>query len=149
MARRSLIAAVLGLLLYGSSADAQLYSRQGQASQNFTCSLTGVAAALAECQAIPAVGFRYNITSLTAQSTTATAAGFQVQSGTATACASNTTAVYPSVNTSTKWVAPGNGVGPMVKDFITPLQLSLNHAICVLGVATNTTTIQISGFVSQ
>jgi hypothetical protein len=104
---------------------------------------------MVECKAIPAVGYRYSITSLTAQSTTATAAGFQIQSGTGTACASNTTAVYPAVDTSTKWVAPGAGIGPMVKDFITPLQLSVNHAICVLGVATNTTTIQISGFVSQ
>jgi hypothetical protein len=149
MRRRSLLFGIIALLAICSPANAQLYSRQGQASQNFSCSLTAVAAALVECMPVPAVGIKYNITSMTAQSVTATAAAFQIQSGTGTACGTNTTAVYPSVNTSTKWVAPGNGIGPMVKDWLTPMQLTVNHAICVLGVATNTTTIQISGFTSQ
>lgn len=143
---RRLSAALLILCFLVVPANAQLYIRQGQSSQNFHCSLTAIAATLTECRAIPLVGYRYHITSLTVQSTTATGAGFQIQSGTGTDCGSNTTAVYPSVNTSTKWVAPPNTATPMVKDFITPLPIAKDHAICVLGVATNTTTIQISGF---
>ena len=134
---------VVGLLF--GAANAQQYTRSGQLSQDWHCALAGVGAALVECKAIPVVGQKHYITGVTVQTTTATAAAWKIQSGTATACASNTTDVFPKV-ASTTWIAPVVSLPPQHISFETPIQITVNHAICVLGVVTNTINIQVSGF---
>lgn len=141
---RRLSAALLLLVVCSFGAEAQNYTRPGQLSQDFTCALAGVGASLVECRAIPLVGYKYYITSVTVQTTTATAGAWKIQSGTATACASNTTDVFPKV--AATWVAPIVSLPPLHITFPTPLAVTVNHAICVLGVVTNTVNVQISGF---
>jgi hypothetical protein len=91
------------------------------------------------------VGYKYYITGVTVHTTTSTAGAWKIQSGTGTACATATADVYPKV-ASTAWIAPVAALPPLHINFTTPIQLTVNHAVCVLGVVTNTVNIQISGF---
>ena len=114
----------------------------------FSCSLVGIAATLTQCQAIPAVATqRYFITDISVQSTTATANGYNIESGTGANCVAATTAVFPKSGVADKFKGPGTG-SPMAQlSFTTPLPVAAGHEICVLGVATDTTSIHISGYV--
>jgi hypothetical protein len=138
------------LLLLGlaGAADAQQYTRSGQLSQDWTCSLDNIAATLTECKAAPGTGKQLYITTITAQSTTATAGQFLLRTGTGTNCGTGTASLFPSAATVIRFAAPGNGSPATNINFTTPLPAPINTAICMLGVATNTVTIQISGFLT-
>jgi len=137
------------LLLVAANASGQFYTRIGSASEDFTCGVTKVGTDLVECKAVPAsTSQRYHITQIITQSTTATANQYSVQSGTGTACATGTTAVFPADAVTTKYVGPTNAQAPHIISFFpTPLHITAGHAICVLGIATQLTTMQISGYV--
>src|SRR3990170_1012315 len=127
-------------------ASAQIYIVSGQLSNSWTCSLDGIGATLTQCQAIPTISQRHYLTNVVAQSTTATAGLFILRSGTGTNCGTATTSLLPGAATVARFAAPANTATPLVIYFINPVPAPIDHAICVLGVATNTTTIQLSGF---
>lgn len=143
------------LLLVGlvAPAAAQLpVGTQGTRGQ-WQCSLDNIGASLTQCQATPGAagfqtGMRYYITSLVAQSTTATGGQFLVETGTGSNCGTGTAALLPAAAGVARLAAPGNTVAPLVILFASPLQAPLDSAVCVLGVGTNTTTITLTGFVN-
>lgn len=139
---------ILALFLFGlvGAADAQTYIRSGGPTTDWTCSLDNIAATLTECKAAPGAGRQLYITSIHAQSTTATAGQFILRTGTGANCGTSTLSLFPAAATVVRFAAPGNGSPPTDVNFTTPLQAPVNTAICMLGVATNTVTIQISGY---
>lgn len=136
---------LLLVLLCAVPADAQFYSRVGSLGQTWTCSLAGLVASLTECKAL-AAGVQYYITDMVVGTTTTTAGSWSVQSGTATNCASNTTAVFPVNSTSARFLAPISTAASLVITTTSPIPVTRAHAVCVIGTATNTINIQISGF---
>jgi hypothetical protein len=112
----------------------------------FTCSRVALGATLTQCQAVPAAGLRYYITDIAFQSTTATAGTFSIQSGTGTNCAAATAAVWPVSATADRWSAPIAANPTGFVQLRTPIAVTAGHAICVIGHATNTLNIQISGY---
>lgn len=120
----------------------------------FTCGADNIAATLTELStacAATTVGASESlyITDIVAQSTTATAGQFILRSGTGTNCGTGTASVLPSAATVVRLGAPANTAGPAVMSFATPIKVTADHGLCVLGIATNTTTIQVSGFIAQ
>lgn len=138
------------LLLFfclASVASAQMYIRPGGPTTDWTCSVDNVAASLTECQAAPGTGKKLFITSLVAQSTTSTAGQFLLRTGTGTNCGTGTASLFPGNASVVRIAAPANTVAPTVIWFDPPLPAPTNTAICLLGVATNTVTAQITGYV--
>jgi hypothetical protein len=119
----------------------------GEVPHRFSCGVTAQAASLLECQALTA-GRTYYITDVVAQSSTGTAGTFAIQSGTGTNCGTTTTAVFPAppMTTSARFASPPNTSAPFVVAFTTPIKVTAGHAICAIGVGTNTLNLQISGF---
>jgi len=115
---------------------------------SFTCSLVGLAATLTECKAAPAAGRRYYITDVAFQTTTVTAGTFSIQSGTGTNCGTATAAVWPINSTAARWTAPISTSPTSMVSLTMPIAVTTVHAICVIGTATNTINIQISGYVA-
>lgn len=126
----------------------------------WSCSLAAVDNNLTKCVVAP--GSRdlsslsqekLFITDIVAQSTTATAGQFMLRYGTGTNCATGTTSLLPSSVTAVAYQYPGNAAAPLVMSFRTPLVVppgagsagARHPDLCVLAVATNTGTIQISG----
>lgn len=134
------------VLAWSGTSDAQQYIRSGALTQGWTCSLDNIAATLTECQAAPGAGKTLYITDITAQSTTATAGQFLLRTGTGANCGTGTASLFPSSATVIRFAAPGNTSTPLNVTLMTPLATPSNTAICLLGVAVNTVTIQLSGF---
>ncbi len=113
----------------------------------FTCGVTNQAATLLECQAL-AAGRTYYITDIVAQSSTATAGTFAVQSGTGANCGTSTATVFPAppMTTAARFASPPNTQPPITYSPTTPLVVTQGQAICAIGVLTNTLNIQISGY---
>jgi hypothetical protein len=113
----------------------------------FSCGVTAQAASLLQCAAVVA-GQRYYITDIVAQSSTATAGDFALQSGTGTNCGTATATVFPAppMTTTARFKAPANTAPPMVVAFSTPLVVTSAHALCAIGAATNTLNLQVSGY---
>lgn len=145
---RKLLIAIIAAIL---TLSAQVRAGDGIQVSNdpifkFTCSLNSLAASLTQCQAVPAqTGWRHYITDIVVQTTTATSGQFSVQSGTGTNCGTSTTAVFPSSGTANRFNAPIN-TDLVVIDLDTPIAVTAGHAVCVIGTATNTISIQIVGF---
>jgi hypothetical protein len=114
----------------------------------FQCSLNSIAATLTQCAAAPGAGLSYYVTDIWWQSTTTTAGTGAIQSGTGTNCGTSTTAVLPASATANRYGYPASSTAASVLSFMTPLKLTANHALCVIGVATNTVRVDIVGFVA-
>ena len=128
--------------------QAQNYVRSGQLSQTWNCSLVGLAATLTECQAIPSSSTdRHYITDIFVQVTTTTSGTFQIRSGTGTNCGTAATLLFPAV--TGVFNAPPNTTAPAVISFVTPIRSPAGDAICVIGEATDETSIQIQGFLAR
>lgn len=140
-------ALLLLLFCLVSLADAQMYIRPGGPTTDWTCSVDNIAASLTECRAAPGTGKQLFVVSVVAQSTTSTAGQFLLRSGTGTNCATGTASVFPSAATAVRIAAPANTAAPTVIWFDPPLPVPVNSAVCLLGVATNTVTAQITGYV--
>lgn len=137
---------IVALLLgFGDRSDAQVPANNRGL---WDCSLDGIGTTLTECEAEPPAGLRYYITSLTAQSTTATGGLFLIRAGTGANCATGTVSVLPSAATVVRLAAPANTVAPLVITFLSPLPAPTGTALCVLGVLTHTTTITMTGFLN-
>jgi hypothetical protein len=127
------------------SLDGAQYVRLG-GPVPWACSLDNIAATLTQCQAVPGAGLKLYLTDITVQSTTATAGQFLVRFGTGANCGTGTTSLLPSAATVVRLAYPLNTASPTSIRFITPLSATANNAICILCVATNTCTVQMSGF---
>jgi hypothetical protein len=129
------------------STDGALYVRQG-GPVNFTCGADNIAATLTQLTgcAGAGAGLKYYITNIVAQSTTSTGGQWLLRYGTGTNCGTGTTSILPSAATVARLAAAANTGAPTVINFNTPLATAANVQICVIGVATNTTTIQVSGY---
>jgi hypothetical protein len=114
----------------------------------WTCNLNGLAASLTQCQAAPAAGFAIYVTSVIARTTTGTAGTFAIRAGTGSNCATGPTGVWPDpgkASPASVVTAPISTVAPFVWNFPDGLKLTAANALCVIGVATNTIDISISG----
>jgi hypothetical protein len=112
----------------------------------WTCTLANLANTLTQCVAPPAAGLRHYITDITVQTTTATSGQYAIQTGTGSNCGTSTAPLFPSSSTSDRWNAPTNASASDTKNFTSPLKPTTLHAICVIGTATNTITIQLQGY---
>lgn len=132
---------VLGLLLFAIPADAQLYTRVGQLSQDFNCTMISTATALTEvtgCSA-PTAGSRYITGIQWSSSIISTTTNYMlIQSGTGTNCASNTTSLWSGFS------APA--FAPQTIPLLTPIKVTALHAICFVHPGAGTRNVNIQGF---
>ena len=138
------LALVVLVLLMQSDTSAQSPGR----SASWTCSLTATAGTLLQCQGAPPPGERLYLTDIVITSDTATAGQFLLRTGTGANCGTGTASLLPSSVTAVALGYPGNASAPAVLSFITPLTLPRASALCILCVATNTCTTQLSGYVA-
>jgi hypothetical protein len=107
----------------------------------------GIGATLTQVVAAPAATLSLYVTGYIAGSTTTTAGQHLPRQGTGTNCGTGTATLYPgSANTTATVPSPANTVAPTSVTFNPPLKLAAGRAFCILGVATNTTWIAVSGF---
>jgi hypothetical protein len=140
----------VSLLYLVIAVDAQNYVRVGGPNDDWTASLAGVGATLTELKAVPAGANQYyNISQIVVQSTTGTINSYSIQSGTGANCGTATTAVFPKSATTDKWNGAISTAAPIVINFPTPIHVTRGHAICVLGIATQLTRIEMIGFTSN
>jgi hypothetical protein len=125
--------------------QAQSVAPRTGAYQAWSCGLTGLAATLTQCQAL-VTNQRLYITDVIVQTTTGTAGTFAIQFGTGTNCATGTTALFPKSGTADRLTAPINSSPLASIHFQTPLIPTVSTAICVIGTATNTISIQLHGY---
>ena len=126
--------------------DGVIFNRFGGPVQ-WTCGLQNVDTAMLQCQAAPGAGLRLHLTDITAQTNgPGTTGTFSVQAGQGTNCDAGTSSLYPVANTTARWSAPTTTVAPFTKNWVTPPAAPANYAICVIGSATNTINIQMSGY---
>lgn len=140
-----LIAALVAVLLTQASTRAQGVF-QPAANSTWTCALNALAATLTQCQAAPGAGLKLYITDIHVQTTTATSGTYAVQTGTGANCGTGTAALFPVSGTANRFNAPITTSAMASLNFNTPLPAPANSAICVIGVATNTISIQITGY---
>jgi len=142
-----LFAAVIyaALFLSGPTVQAQSAFR----GPLFACTADNIAATLTlipDCYA-PSPGTRRYITDIVAQSTTATGGQFILRYGTGTNCGTGTVSLLPGPpTTAARLSAAGNGVQATTINFQTPIVVPPGQDLCVLGVATNTVNITVTGF---
>ena len=140
-----LVLALVGLLV---TATGSVYGPNIPLSQTWSCGLNGLAATLTQCKAVATEGNRHYITDIFVQTTTATSGQYSIQFGTGTNCATGTTALFPVSGTSNRFNAPIAG-SVDIMHLVTPLVPDANTAICVIGTATNTISIQLHGFTAR
>lgn len=111
----------------------------------WSCGLNAIGTTLTQCQAAPGASLRLYITDVLAQSNTATAGLFTLRFGTGTNCGTGTGNLF--FNSASALIAASANTAPP-NDFLrtVPIAVPANNAVCVLGVATNTTNIQINGY---
>ena len=124
--------------------DGVLHVREG-GPVIWSCNLTAIAATLTQCQAAPAAGTSLYITDILAQSNTTTAGTFTVRFGTGTNCATGTGNLFYTLGTAVLFL-PANTAQPFQQSYHVPIKVAAANAICVLGVVTQTTNIQINGY---
>lgn len=131
------------------STDGALYTRFG-GPVNFTCSADNIANTLTQLTgcAGAGAGLKYYITDVVASSTTSTGGQWILRTGTGTNCGTGTASILPSAATAARFSAPANTSASTAISFNTPIVTAANVQVCVLGVATNTTTIQINGYIA-
>jgi len=92
---------------------------------------------------------RHYITDIVVQTTTGTSGAYAIQSGTGTNCATGTAALFPKSGTGDRFNAPIAAEGLDSISLVTPISPTAGHAICLIGTATNTIDVQISGFLAR
>ncbi len=125
--------------------DGALYVRAG-GPITWSCGLNSIAATLTQCQAAPASGLSLYVTDFFVQTTTITSGTFALQQGTGSNCGTGTAALFPVSGTANRFNAPVTTSSVASIGFLSPLKLTAANALCLIGVATNTISAQISGF---
>lgn len=111
----------------------------------WSAGLDAIGATLTEIKAAPGAGLSLYITGWIAQSTTATAGQHTLRFGTGTNCGTGTGNLLAASATA-RYASPANTVAPTVVQLIPPIKVTANNAVCLLGVATNTTSMTLMGF---
>lgn len=116
------------------------------------CTADNIAASLTQLTGcgVPGAGLSIYVTNIIAVSTTTTAGTFQLRTGTGSNCGTGTVAWLPPVSTSRTYGLPASNAagGPLNVALFTPRKIAANTALCVIGVATNTTNITVTGFIA-
>lgn len=146
-------AAILGLVLAVIAASTRKAEAQipppSQVASIFTCSVDNVAATLTKvCTAQSDPTLTMYVTTVVAQSTTSTAGTFLLEYGTGTNCGTGTTSFFPSAASVARLGSAANTAAPTVIALTTPLKVPAGKDLCLLGVATNTTTAVIAGYLA-
>lgn len=123
------------------------YARNDHVNR-FQCTLDAVAATLTQCQAAPGAGLSIYISDVLAGSTTTTAGQHLLRYGTGTNCGTGTTTLFPGTTATPRVSSPPTTAANNAYSFRNALKVPANNALCVLGVATNTTWIVITGFIA-
>lgn len=131
------------LTLHGPKAEAQIIT-----APRWECSMDDVGATLTRCVSAPTSGEARYITDIVAQSTTTTAGLMLVRQGTGTNCGTSTVSVFPAAASVARFAYSANTLAPTVISLRTPLRVSPNADLCVIGTAVNTVTIQFEGYVA-
>jgi hypothetical protein len=126
------------------SLDGAQYVRIG-GPITWSCGVTAIGTTLTECQAVPGAGLSLYLTDVVTQSNTATAGLFTLRFGTGTNCGTGTGNLFFN-SASALMASPANTVAVNHFHLTTPIKVTANNAVCVLGVATNTTNAQLTGF---
>lgn len=138
-----LVVAVFALI--GLRGDAQAQSSPGI---DWACSVDDVGATLTQCKSAPEPGWRLYLTDVVVTSTTATAGLFLLRTGTDANCGTGTASLAPSAATVQRIPYLGNTGAPTVLQFRTALKAPLASSICIICSATNTCSVQMSGYVA-
>ena len=147
---KKLFLAALALLCIVGPVQAQDFRPLGAP---FACGADNIGATLTELTGCAALSqtqsaLRYYITTVLTQSTTTTGGTFSLQSGTGTNCGTGTAKIIPASVTTARMSSPASTSPAGVMNFAVPIPVTPGHALCVLGVATNTTTISVFGFIA-
>lgn len=140
---------LLALLPFSTGPNAQQSVSGGMTHgpTPWTCGLQGIAATLTQCQAAPGAGLKLYLTDIAVQTTTTTSGTYSLQTGTGANCGTGTAALFPVSGTANRFNAPITTSAMASIRFQTPLVAPANSAICLIGVATNTISIQLIGYV--
>lgn len=111
----------------------------------WTCSMDNIGATLTLCQPLRS-GNRLYLTDIVAQSTTATAGLLLVRYGTGTNCGTDTVSLLPSGATVPRIAYPGTGSPTTNITLGTPVSAPAGNDLCVICTATNTCSLQLSGY---
>jgi len=134
--------ASLLLLFLSLPADAQYYTRVGQLSESFHCTMISTATALTTITGCGVVtGKSYYITDLTWSSSiiSTTTNYFLLRSGTAANCGSNTVSLFSDFGPST---FSGRSIS-----FTNPIKATVSHGLCFIHPGAGTRNINIEGFI--
>jgi hypothetical protein len=126
------------------SLDGAEYIRYG-GPISWSCGLNAIGTTLTQCQAAPGAGLSLYITDVVNQSQTSTAGLMTLRFGTGTNCGTGTGNLFFN-SASALMASPANTAAVNHFHLTTPIKVTANNAVCVLGVATNTTNITITGF---
>lgn len=113
--------------------------------ERWSAGIDNIGATLTEIKAAPAAGLSLYITGWIAQSTTTTAGQHTLRFGTGTNCGTGTGNLLNGAATA-RYTSPANTAAPTVVQLIPPLKVTAANAVCLLGVATNTTSMTLMGF---
>jgi hypothetical protein len=149
MKSKALFLVVAMALVLSATGSAQIYRVNAPLSQTWSCGLNSLAATLTQCKAVTIGGERHYITDIFVQTTTATSGQYAIQFGTGTNCGTGTTALFPVSGTANRFNAPVVSSAMASLRMETPLIADAGTAICVIGTATNTISIQLHGFTAQ
>lgn len=127
------------------STDGVLFAKLGGPVQ-WQCNLGAIGTTLTQCQAAPGAGLRLYITDIFAVSTTTTSGLFTLRFGTGSNCGTGTGNVFFASAAASLPNGANNATSVKPWSFLTPIAITANNALCVLGVVTNTTNIMISGY---
>lgn len=137
--RRALLTLTCVLLAAGVSAAE---------GQPWTCGLDNIGNTLTLCKSNDEPLKRLYITDIVAQSTTTTVGQMLIRYGTGSACGTGTTSILPSAATAVRLAYPPSTAAPLHLRFVTPVIVPAAQDLCVLGIATQTLTIQINGYLA-
>jgi hypothetical protein len=156
MTRLNRLAFALGIILAASFLGAQSFDGYGSQfvrvdhSNRIDCRADNIGTTktvLTNCAA-PGAGLSIYVTDIIAQSTTATGGNFSLQHGTGGACGTGSTAFLPPI--AGTHLAPANTsvTGPFQIHYQIPRKVLANNELCVTGVVTNTTNVNVIGFIA-
>jgi len=141
--------ALVGLLVADLAPRANAQVTVGPKREPWSCSVDNIGATLTLCKANPDIQRALFITDVITQSTTTTGGTFILRYGDSggSNCATNTVSVFPSGATAARFSSPASTSPAGVIQLLTPTRVPPGKDLCLLGVATNTTTAQISGYI--
>lgn len=116
----------------------------------WSCNSQNIGAALVQCQAAPSAGYSLYVTGWIALSSTSTAGTYRLTYGTGSNCGTGGTALFPAPGVaagSRVMVLPANTAAPHVVSLgPVGIKIPAANALCVIGVATNTLDIILTGY---